>query len=84
MSFKKFSILFQLLFMKKLLISSKSFVSLMSTINVSSLRLDHFIQLLNTSSVLIGLEPVFLNLCSIISENLLFLSFQKNPDLLIF
>ena len=35
--------------MKKLLISSKLFVSLMSTINFSSLRLDHFIQFLNTS-----------------------------------
>ena len=45
--------------MKKLLISSKSFVFLMSTINFSSLRLDHLIQLLNTSSVLIGLELVF-------------------------
>ena len=45
--------------MKKLLISSKSFVSLMSTINFSLLRLDNFIQLLNTSSVEIGLELVF-------------------------
>ena len=70
--------------MKKLLISSMLFVSLMSTINFSSLRLDNFIQLLDTSSVILGLELVFLNLCSIISEILLFLSFQKNPDLLIF
>ena len=84
MSFTKIPILFQFLYMKKLLISSMSFVSLMSTINFSSLRLDHFIQLSNTSSVIICLEFVFLNLCSIISENLLFLSFQKNPDLLIF
>ena len=67
--------------MKKLLMS---LVSLMSTINFTSLRPDRFIQFLNTSSVIIGLELVFLNLCSIISENLLFLSFQKNPYLLIF
>ena len=45
--------------MKKLLISSKSLVSLMSTINFSSLRLDHFIQFLNTSFVIIGMELVF-------------------------
>ena len=64
--------------MKKLLISSKLFES---AINFSSLRLDNFIQLLNTSSVMIGLEFVFLNLCLTISENLLSLSFQKNPDL---
>ena len=50
----------------------------------SFLRLDHFIQLLDPSSVTIGLELVFLNLCSFISENLLLLSFQKNPDLLSF
>ena len=31
----------------------------MSTINFSSLRLYHFIQFLNTSSVVIGLELVF-------------------------
>ena len=77
-------ILFQQLFMKKLLISSKLFVFLMSTINFSSLRLDNFIQLLNTSSVIIGLEFVFSNLCLTISVNLLSLSFQNNPDLLIF
>ena len=63
---------------------SKLFVSLKSTINITSLRLDNSIQFLDTSSVTIGLEFVFLNLCSIISKNLLFLSFQKNPDLLIF
>ena len=84
MNFTKFSILFQKLFMKKLLISSKSFVSLMSTINFSSLRLGNSIQFLDSSSVKIGLELVFLNLCSRISENLLFLSFQENPDLLIY
>ena len=84
MSFTKIPILFRHLFMKKLLISSKLFVSLMSTINFSSLRLDRFIQFLTASSVIIGLELVFLNLCLAISENLLFVSFQKNPDLLIF
>ena len=45
--------------MKNLLISSKLFVYLVSTINFSSLRLDIFIQLLNTSSVIVGLEFVF-------------------------
>ena len=70
--------------MKKLLISSMLFVSCKSTINLTSLRLDNSIQVLDISSVIIGLELVFLNLCLIISENLLFLSFQKNPDLLIF
>ena len=84
MSFTEIPILLLLLFMKKLLISSMLFVSLMSTINFSSLRLDNFIQLLDTSSVIIAMELVSLNLCSTISENLLFLSFQKNPDLLIF
>ena len=69
--------------MKKLLISLKLFVSSKSTIH-TSLRLDNSIQFLDTSSVINGLELVFLNLCSTISENLLFLSFQKNPDLLIF
>ena len=70
--------------MKKLLISSKLFVSCKSTINLTSLRLDNFVQFLDISFVIIGLELVFLNLCSTISENLLFLSFQKNPDFLIF
>ena len=70
--------------MKKLLISSMLFVYLMSTINFTSLRLDKFIQFLDISSVIIGLELVFLNLCSTISESLLFLSFKENPDLLIF
>ena len=84
MSFTKIPILFQQLYMKKLLISSKLFVSLMSTINYTSLRLDNSIQFLNISSVIIGLELVFLNRCSTISENLLLLSFQENPDLLMF
>ena len=70
--------------MKKLLISSKLFVSCMSMINVTSLRLNNSIQFLDTASVIIGLELVFLNLCSTISENLLFLSFKENPNLLIF
>ena len=48
------------------------------------LRLDNFIQLLNTSSVIIGLGFVFSNLYLTVSENLLSLSFQKNPDLLTF
>ena len=61
------------------------FVSCMSMIDLTSLRLVNFIQLLDTSSVIIGLEFVFLlNLCLKISENVLSLSFQKNPDLLIF
>ena len=54
--------------MKKLRIFSKSFVSLMSTTSFFFLRLDHFIQLLNTSSVIIGLEFVFSNLCLSVSE----------------
>ena len=83
MSFTKIPILLQL-FMKKLLISSKLFVSCKSTINFTSLRLDNSIQFLDTSSIIIGLELVFLNLCSTISENLLYLSFKENPDLLIF
>ena len=70
--------------MKKLLILSKLFVFLKSTINLTSLRLDNSIQFLDTSSVIIGLELVFLNLCSTISENLHFLSFKENPDSLIF
>ena len=70
--------------MKKLLISSMLFVSLMNMINFTSLRLDNFIQILDISSAMIGLELVFLNHCSIISENLLFFSFWKNLDLLNF
>ena len=70
--------------MQKLLISSKLFVSLMSTINFSSLTLGNSIQFEDASSVIIGLEFVLLNLCLTNSENLLSLSFQKNPDLLIF
>ena len=69
--------------MKKLFISSKLFVSLMTTIKFSSLRLNNFTQLVNFSSVIIGLEFVFLNLLLTISKNLLSLSFQKNPYLVI-
>ena len=70
--------------MKKLLISSKLFITGMSVINFSSLRLDNSIQFLDTSSVKIGLEFVFSNLCLTVSENLLSLSFQKNPNLFTF
>ena len=83
MTLTKFPILFQLLFMK-LLIPSELFVSCMSMINLITLRLNKSIQFLDSSSIIIGLELVFLNLCSTISENLLFLLFQENPDLLIF
>ena len=51
MSFTKIPVLLQQLFMKKLMILSTSFVSLMSTTNSISLQLDRFIQFLNTSSV---------------------------------
>ena len=70
MSFTRIPVLFQQLFMKKLLISSKLFVS-KSTIDLTSLRLDNSIQFLDTSSVIIDLELMFLNFCSTISENLL-------------
>ena len=66
------------------MILSKSFVSMMSTTNFFFLRLDRFIQFLNTSSVVIGLEFVFSNLCLTVSENMLSLSFQKNPNLFTF
>ena len=58
------------------------FVSLMST--TISLYLDSIISFNGTSSVIIGLERVLLSLCLTISENLLSLSIQKNPDLFIF
>ena len=56
----------------------------MSTMNFTSLRLDNSIQFLDTSSVIIGMELVFVNLYSTISEILLFLSFQENPDSFVF
>ena len=70
--------------MKKLLILSTSFVSLMSTANFFSLRLDRFIQLLTTSSIVIGLEFVFSNLCLTVSENLFSLSLQESLNLFAF
>ena len=65
--------------MKKLFISLKLFVSCKSTINLTSLRFNNS-NVLDISSVMIGLELVFVNLCSKISENLLFVSFKENPD----
>ena len=70
MSFTKIPILCQLLFMNKLLISSMSFISLISTMNFTFLRLDKSIQCLYISSVTMSLELVFWNFCSIVSENL--------------
>ena len=52
----------------------------MSTTNFFLLRLDRFFQLLNTSSVIIGVEFVFSNLCLAVSENLLSLSLQESPN----
>ena len=51
--------------MNKLLVSSMLFVSLMCTINFSFFRFDIFIQFLETSALIISLELVFVNLCSI-------------------
>ena len=56
----------------------------MSTINFFFFRLDRFTQLLNTSSLVIGLELVFSNLSLTVSENLLSLSLQESPNLFIF
>ena len=56
----------------------------MSMIYFSSSRLDNFIQLLNTSSVIIGLELVFSNLRLTVSEDLLPLSVQESPNLFAF
>ena len=70
--------------MNELMILSTSFVSLMSTINFSSLRLDNFIQLLDTSSVVLGLEFVFSIFCMLVSENVLSLSLQESPNLFTF
>ena len=83
MSFTEIPILLQYLFVTKLLILSASFVSLTSKTNFFFLWLYRFIQLFNTSSVLIGLEFVFLNLCLTVCENLLSLSTQEGPDLFI-
>ena len=70
--------------MKKLSILSTSFVSLMSSTNFFFLRLDRFTQLLNTFSVVLGLEFVFSNLCLAIRENLLSLSLQECPNMFAF
>ena len=56
----------------------------MITINFSSLKLDHCIHLLKTSSVIIGLELAPPNLCLTVSENLLPLSVQESPNLFVF
>ena len=58
--------------MHKLLISSMLFVSLMSTINFTSLRLDNSIQFLDISSVIIGLELVSESLLDSQRESTLF------------
>ena len=74
----------RIILLKKLLISSKLFIRCKGVIHFSSLRLHNSIQFLNTSPIRIGLGLVFVNLCSEICENLLFLSSKKNPDLHIF
>ena len=74
----------RIILLKKLLISSKLFITCKGVIHFSPLRLDNSIQFLNTSPIRIGLGLVFVNLCSKIFENLLSLSFKKNPDLHIF
>ena len=66
--------------MKKLLISSMKFFCL-SAMKFFFLRLDRFIQFLDTSSVIIGLEFVLSNLRLTVSEDLLPLSVQKSPNL---
>ena len=63
------------------MILSPSFVSLMTSTNFFLLRLDCFIQLLETFSVVISLEFVFPNLCLTVSENLFSLSLQESPNL---
>ena len=63
------------------MILSASFVSLMSSTNFFLLRLDRFIQLLKTFSVVISLEFVFSNLCLTVRENLFSLSLQESPNL---
>ena len=52
-------------------------------IHLTSLGLGNSIQFLDCSPVIIGLELVFVNLCSNFRQDLLFLSFKENPDLLI-
>ena len=81
---RRYQFLLQQLFMNKLMILSTSFVSLMNSTNFFFVRLDRFIQLLIASSVVIGLEFVFSNLCLTIRENLLSLSLQESPNLFAF
>ena len=80
MSFTKILILFQYLFMKKLLISSELFITCKSMINFPSLRFNISIHFLDTSYIRIGLTFMILNLGSDVSEDLLFLCFKENPD----
>ena len=83
MSSTEIPILLQQQFMKKLMILSASFFCL-STMKFFLLRLDRFIQFLWTSSVIISLEFVFLNLYLTVSEGLLPLSVQESPNLFAF
>ena len=59
--------------MQKLLISLMNFFSL-SAVKFFLLRFNNFTQISNTSSVIINLEFVFLNLRLTFGEDLLFLS----------
>ena len=56
----------------------------LSTMKFFLLRLDRFIQLMYTSSVIISLEFVFSNLRLTVSEGLLPLSDQESPNLFAF
>ena len=69
MSPTKIPVLLQLLFMKKLMILSTSFVCL-STMKFFLLRLDRFIKFLCTSSATVGKEFVLPNLRLSASEDL--------------
>ena len=68
--------------MKKLLISSLKFFCL-SAMKFFLLRFNIFTQFSYTSSVIIGLEFVFLNFRLAFGENLLFLSVQQSSNLCI-
>ena len=69
--------------MKKLLISSLKFFCL-SAMKFFLLRVKSFTYFLYTSSVIISLEFVFLNLRLTVGEDLLFLSVQKSSNLCVF
>ena len=56
----------------------------MSTTNFFFLRLDRFIQFVNTSSVISGLEFMLSNLRLTVSEDLLPLSVEESPNLFAF